>query len=55
VGWLIDAGWDFFAIQKRVGHASIKTTFETSTATVSRTGTATDSTPSTPCSRGVSD
>ena len=28
VGYLIDAGWDFYAIQLRVGHASIKTTFD---------------------------
>jgi len=28
VGYLIDAGWDFHAIQLRVGHASIKTTFD---------------------------
>jgi len=29
VGYLIDAGWDFHAIQLRLGHASIKTTFDT--------------------------
>jgi integrase len=28
VGYLIDAGWDFHAIQLRLGHASIKTTFD---------------------------
>jgi integrase len=28
VGWLIDDRWDFFAIQLRIGHASIKTTFD---------------------------
>jgi len=28
VAFLIDAGWDFYAIQKRLGHASIKTTFD---------------------------
>ncbi|MET8147122.1 hypothetical protein ACIBSW_12220 [Actinoplanes sp. NPDC049668] len=28
VGYLIDAGWDFHAIQLRQGHASIKTTFD---------------------------
>lgn len=28
VGWLIEARWDFFAIQLRVGHNSIKTTFD---------------------------
>lgn len=28
VGWLIAAKWDFFAIQLRLGHASIKTTFD---------------------------
>jgi integrase len=29
VGFLIAAGWDFHAIQLRLGHASIKTTFDT--------------------------
>ena len=28
VGWLIDAGWDLYAIQQRIGHESIKTTFD---------------------------
>jgi integrase len=28
VGFLIDAGWDFYAVQLRLGHASIKTTFD---------------------------
>ncbi|GIG57090.1 hypothetical protein Lfu02_14620 [Longispora fulva] len=27
VGWLIEAAWDFFAIMRRLGHASIQTTF----------------------------
>jgi integrase len=30
VGWLIDAGWDLYAIQQRIGHESIKTTFDVS-------------------------
>jgi site-specific recombinase XerC len=28
VAFLIDADWDFYAIQRRLGHASIKTTFD---------------------------
>ncbi|BFU43896.1 tyrosine-type recombinase/integrase [Krasilnikovia sp. MM14-A1004] len=28
VAFLIDAAWDFYAIQQRLGHASIKTTFD---------------------------
>jgi integrase len=28
VATLIEAGWDFYAIQLRIGHASIKTTFD---------------------------
>lgn len=28
VGWLIDAGWDLYAIHQRIGHESIKTTFD---------------------------
>ena len=28
VGRLIDAGWDLYAIQQRIGHESIKTTFD---------------------------
>jgi integrase len=29
VGWLIDAGWDPYTIQHRIGHESIKTTYDT--------------------------
>jgi hypothetical protein len=28
VAYLIDARWDFFVIQRHIGHASIKTTFD---------------------------
>jgi integrase len=28
VGWLIDAGWDAYPIQIRIGHQSIKTTYD---------------------------
>jgi integrase len=28
VAYLIAGGWDFYAIQLRLGHASIKTTFD---------------------------
>jgi integrase len=28
VGWLIEAGWHLYAIQQRIGHESIKTTFD---------------------------
>jgi len=29
-GWLIDDGWDLYAVQERSGHESIKTTFDVS-------------------------
>jgi integrase len=40
VAYLIDAGWDFYMIQLRLGHASIKTTFDiyTFSRTASNTG-----------------
>jgi len=28
VGWLIDDKWDFYSIQRRIGHESIRTTFD---------------------------